>query len=332
MQKSPMNKVIVIGSPGAGKSTFSRKLRDKTGLPLYYLDMIFHRPDRTTVPKEEFDAKLREILEKDRWIIDGNYNRTMEMRMKACDTVFLLDYPLELCLEGAGSRVGTKREDLPWVEEELDEEFRQWIIDFPAEQLPHIYELVEKYRDAKEFHIFHSRDEAEEYLKNMDGNREMNQAEADNNKIRIIEYTEELIPDVLEFERQLRVEEDFWGWEIDDRYIRMVRESFHDPRFGNSLSLLAYLNNRVVGRIDAVRIPSYFDGSVKAYLDWICVLKSCRHKGAGQKLLSELRARLKAEGIDTLIALTASNEEAQRFYKSVPDSEMRDTGIWIDIK
>ena len=79
-------------------------------------------------------------------------------------------------------------------------------------------------------------------------------------------------------------------------------------------------------------IASHFDGSVKAYLDWICVIKSCRHRGVAQALLAELRARLKARGIDTLIALTASNEEAQRFYRAIPDSEMKDTGIWIDIR
>ena len=148
----------------------------------------------------------------------------------------------------------------------------------------------------------------------------------------IVPYTEDRIPDVLAFERQLRSEEDDWGWEIDDAYIRSVRESFHDARFGNSLSFLAYVDGKVAGRIDAVRIPSHFDGSIKAYLDWICVLKSCRHQGVGQGLLSTLRGKLKEEGIDTLIGLTASNEEAKRFYQSVPDSVMRDIGIWIDIK
>ena len=79
-------------------------------------------------------------------------------------------------------------------------------------------------------------------------------------------------------------------------------------------------------------IPSHFDGSVKAYLDWICVLKSRRHAGVAQALLGELRRILKEKGVYTLIALTAANDEAQRFYKSVPDSIMRDVGIWIDIK
>ena len=150
--------------------------------------------------------------------------------------------------------------------------------------------------------------------------------------IKIVQYTREQIPDVVAFEKQLRVEEDVWGWEIDDAYIKSVTDSFDDPRFQNALSLLAYIGEQVVGRIDVVRIPSYFDGTVKAYLDWICVLKSARHKGVAQALMNEIRSRLKAEGIDTLVALTASNDEAQRFYQSVPDSSMHDVGIWIDIK
>ena len=150
--------------------------------------------------------------------------------------------------------------------------------------------------------------------------------------IKIVQYTREQIPDVVAFEKQLRVEEDVWGWEIDDAYIKSVTDSFDDPRFQNALSLLAYIGEKVVGRIDVVRIPSYFDGTVKAYLDWICVLKSARHKGVAQALMNEIRSRLKAEGIDTLVALTASNDEAQRFYQSVPDSSMHDVGIWIDIK
>ena len=150
-------------------------------------------------------------------------------------------------------------------------------------------------------------------------------------RITIKSFTEQEIPDVLDFEKRLREEEDVWGWEIDDVYVKSVRESFLDRRFDNSLSLLAYADSRVVGRIDAVLLPTHFDGSVKAYLDWICVLKSARHQGVGQALLRELKKRLKALDVDTLIALTASNDEAQRFYQSIPDSEMHDVGIWINI-
>ncbi len=153
------SKIIVIGCPGAGKSTFSRRLRDRTGLPLYYLDRIWHKADRTNITKVEFDEALADILHRNNWIIDGNYLRTLEMRLRACDTVFFLDLPAELCLAGAASRIGTVREDLPWVETEFDPEFRQYILDFPKEQLPKIYDLLEKNKEHKRIHIFRSHEE-----------------------------------------------------------------------------------------------------------------------------------------------------------------------------
>ena len=104
-------------------------------------------------------------MENQSWIIDGNYLSTMELRLENCDTIFLLDYPLEVCLAGAKARIGTKREDIPWLETEFDEEFRQWILDFPKDQLPVIYQLLEKYGQNRNVHIFRSRDAAENYLK-----------------------------------------------------------------------------------------------------------------------------------------------------------------------
>ena len=165
-----MEKVIIIGCPGAGKSTFARKLKEKTGLPLFYLDMIWHKADGTNISRDEFDGKIKEIMKKKQWILDGNYIRTLEMRLKECDTVFLLDYPLELCLEGASSRIGKERPDMPWIESELDLEFRQFIVDFPRDSLPKIYELLKKYEKEKELHIFRKREDAEEYLRTEERN------------------------------------------------------------------------------------------------------------------------------------------------------------------
>jgi hypothetical protein len=91
------------------------------------------------------------------------------MRLKYCDTVFLLDYPLEVCLAGAKARVGKKREEIPWVEEELDEEFRRWIIDFPETKLPQIYGLLEQYGAGKEIHLSRSREDANKYLESING-------------------------------------------------------------------------------------------------------------------------------------------------------------------
>ncbi len=163
MQK-PKRRIIVIGCPGAGKSTFARKLRDMTGLPLYYLDMIYHKPDRTTVTREEFDQKLLSIMQTNEWIIDGNYQRTLSLRFKACTDVFFLDLPLDQCLKGAASRIGTAREDLPWIEQKFDPTFRQYILDFHKDQAPQLYELVEQYRKTRRITIFHSREEIDRWL------------------------------------------------------------------------------------------------------------------------------------------------------------------------
>ena len=86
------------------------------------------------------------------------------MRLQACDTVFLLDLPAGACLAAAEARVGKPREDLPWVETEFDEEFRQWILNFPQNDLPLIYEQINRFREVKNITFFHSRNEIQEYF------------------------------------------------------------------------------------------------------------------------------------------------------------------------
>ena len=159
-----MQKVIIIGCPGSGKTTFAEKLQKATGLPLYYLDAIWHKPDRTHITREDFDERISAILNTFEWIIDGNYNRTIEMRLQKCDTVFLFDLPVELCLQGAIDRLGRKGYDLPWIEQELPPSFRQSIENFAQDCLPHIYELLEKYSGDKQVIVFHSREAADAYL------------------------------------------------------------------------------------------------------------------------------------------------------------------------
>ena len=158
-----MKKVIVIGCPGSGKSTFSRELQKITHLPLHHLDMMFWNPDKTTVDKETFLERLSAVMKDDEWIIDGNYQSTLEMRLSACDTVFFLDYPTEVCLDGIAERRGKARDDIPWIETEEDGEFVEFITNFNVHQRPTLKALLEKYSDKRIF-TFTDREEADAFL------------------------------------------------------------------------------------------------------------------------------------------------------------------------
>ena len=154
---------MIIGCPGSGKSTFARALHEKTKIPLYYLDRLYWNSDKTTVEKSVFSQRLSEILSQDRWIIDGNYSATMELRLSFCDTVFFLDYPTEICLSGVRERRGKPRDDMPWIETEEDGEFIKFIEEFKEKSRPKVLQLLKKY-DGKEIHIFTHRRQADRFL------------------------------------------------------------------------------------------------------------------------------------------------------------------------
>ena len=162
-----MHKIIIIGCPGSGKTTFAKKLNHITELPLYHLDAIWHKSDKTHIAREDFDLRISKILDMPEWIMDGNYNRTIEVRLRACDTVFLFDLPTDLCIQGAIDRLGKGRYDLPWIEKELTPTLKRSIEEFPRDSLPRIYDLLKKYSEDKQVIVFKSRESADAYLRDL---------------------------------------------------------------------------------------------------------------------------------------------------------------------
>lgn len=152
-------------------------------------------------------------------------------------------------------------------------------------------------------------------------------------EFKIIPFEEKHVDMVIEFEKELRRQEpDTYFWEPDEEYKNDVVRSFSDPRFNTAISYIAVRENKVIGRIDSSLIASRNDGTCNyAYLDWICVLKNERHNKVAQALLKALREDLKTKNVTRLIALMASNDEAQRFYRSVEDAAIHDEGIWMNI-
>ena len=142
-----MERIIIIGCGGAGKSTLARQLGEKLNLPVVHLDKLFWQPGWVETPQAEFDALLRQEMAKDKWIMDGNFNRTLPERVQRCDTIIYLDFNRVACLLGVCKRVlttyGKARPDMgEGCPERIDWEFLQWVWNFNKNKREGNYRLL----------------------------------------------------------------------------------------------------------------------------------------------------------------------------------------------
>lgn len=167
-----MERVMIIGCGGSGKSTLARMLGEKTGLPVVHLDQIWWSPGNWQhLERDDFDARLAEAVQDSRWIIDGNFNRTMVMRLERCDTVIYLDFPAALCLFSWIKRVitnwGKARPDMAeGCCEWFDPEFAGWILHFNRTHRRKYRELLAR-QTGKTVLIFKNRHQVRKYLRNL---------------------------------------------------------------------------------------------------------------------------------------------------------------------
>lgn len=162
-----MKRVLVLGCPGSGKTYFSKRLAQKTNLPLVHIDNIYWNKDKVSCSREELINRLKPILAQEEWILDGNYHQTLELRLERCTDVFFLNLPREVCVRGMKERIGVVRDDIPWVESEEDaEELIEWTKDYEEKTRPIELELLKKYPKINVVE-FSSQSEMDEYLKNL---------------------------------------------------------------------------------------------------------------------------------------------------------------------
>ncbi len=162
-----MQRVLVIGRGGAGKSVFSRKLGARLGLPVVHLDVHYWKPGWTEPAPHEWRSTLEHLLSEPSWIMDGNYGGSLERRIKSADTVIMLDVPRLTCLWRLLRRrlSRTPRVDVSsGCPERLPLSFVAWVWGYPKHHRPRILRILAASRSAKAIHILRSRGEIERLL------------------------------------------------------------------------------------------------------------------------------------------------------------------------
>ncbi len=166
-----MKRILIIGSGGAGKSTFARRLHEATNIELIHLDKLHWKPNWGEPSKDEWQKAVESLLKKDAWVMDGNFGGTMDIRMAACDTVIFFDLPRALCVWQAFKRYlfyrkRTRPDMGEGCDERFDVKFLKWIWDYPARTKPRVEELLKRFENEKTIIRFRAKQDIEKFFTN----------------------------------------------------------------------------------------------------------------------------------------------------------------------
>ncbi|MFS0638746.1 DNA topology modulation protein [Mesobacillus foraminis] len=167
-----MKKIVLIGSGGSGKSTLARQLGEKLKIDVLHLDSLFWKPGWVETPREEWIDTQQYLVKREAWIMDGNYGRTMDIRLNAADTIIFLDMPRTICAYRAFKRMlqyrnKTRPDMAEGCEERFNYEFFKWIWEYPKTKRPKILERLEELSKEKEVIILKAPKEVENFLEQM---------------------------------------------------------------------------------------------------------------------------------------------------------------------
>ncbi|MBV8858809.1 MAG: DNA topology modulation protein [Acidobacteria bacterium] len=164
-----MRRVLVIGSGGAGKSTFARRLAERLGLPVIHLDRVYWRAGWVEPPKDEWRRTVEELCAGDSWVMDGNYSGTLDVRLEACDAVIFLDLPRTVCTwrvikRGLKYRGKSRPDMAEGCHEQVNMEFLLWVWNYPRRSRPKVLARVGALSESKRIYRLRSSAEAERFL------------------------------------------------------------------------------------------------------------------------------------------------------------------------
>ena len=164
-----MQRISIVGSGGAGKSTFAKQVGAILNLPVIHLDSLFWQPGWVETPEERWREVIQQIVQRDTWVIDGNYGSTLDIRFAATDTIIFLDYPRLLCLYRVLKRrvqyTGRTRPDMAeGCPEKIDLAFLRWIWNYPRTGRVQVLNAIEQYRESKTIVQLHSPHETQRFL------------------------------------------------------------------------------------------------------------------------------------------------------------------------
>lgn len=169
-----MNRILVIGSGGSGKSTLSQKLSNILNLPVIHLDTYYWNPNWVPKPNEEWDKIVEQFTEGDQWIIDGNYSRTMDTRIKKADLIIFLDMPRLLCIYRIIKRRmmyhNKTRPDMnAECKEKLDWEFMRWVWNYRTRSRVSTIKKLEQIKEHQQVIILKTRKQVNELIERLEG-------------------------------------------------------------------------------------------------------------------------------------------------------------------
>ncbi len=167
-----VKRIAIIGSSGAGKSTFARQLGTLLTLPVIHLDTLFWQPGWIQMPQNEWSIIQERLIEQETWIIDGNYRSSLDTRFAAADTIIFLDFPMPLCLYRALKRrfqyAGKSRPDMnEGCPERVDWGHIKWIWNYPRYGRVSSVQKMQQYAEGRKIIILRSPKQVKQFLQEL---------------------------------------------------------------------------------------------------------------------------------------------------------------------